>query len=51
MLVAVLPDSQFRVRQQQTHATSLFFGGIVNMWVFRVQVKHFIVSLPRDIYF
>jgi hypothetical protein len=27
---------------------SSFFGGIVDMWVFQVQIKYFIVSLPRD---
>ena len=26
----------------------LYFGGIVDMWVFQVQIKYFIVSLPYD---
>jgi hypothetical protein len=25
-----------------------FFGGIVDMWLFQVQIKYFIVSLPPD---
>lgn len=37
------PESYF-----QTRGLGFFFGGIVDMWVFRVQVKYFIVSLPRD---